>query len=164
MVHDLVRKKKTTDKLLANVISSWLEILDVPFRNSLWWKWFFVHIWKEISEIQCFPREDSIVCFFLYQRGRIKKYIKPRFPGGRWSTMLSPGLYLGEGSFSCQGCFSSRGRRVAEIASSMACTGSVITIQQQLLGDVLSLICIILMVWDANRLLYQWYRLTIDVH
>lgn len=33
--------------------------------------------------------------------------------------------------------------------------GSVISIPQQFLGDVLRVICIILMVCDANRLLYQ---------
>lgn len=61
-----------------------------------------------LSHIQCFPRQNSIVSLFTYQRGRIRKYIKARFPVGYWTTVLSPWPCLGGGSFVCQDCFSCR--------------------------------------------------------
>lgn len=70
--------------------------------------------------MHCFPRQNSIVSLFIYQRGRIRKYIKARFPVGCWTTVLSPWLsWEGAALFARTAPLAGR---EAEFTASTACT------------------------------------------
>lgn len=94
-------------------------------------------------------------CFLIYlSKGKNKEAHKSQISSGELDNCAEPMAMPGRGQFCLPELILLQGGRLSSLQA-LPAHEPVITIPQRLFGDILRLICIFLMAYDANALLYQ---------